>query len=176
MIASNTKPPITPEMKVADFLKHYPDLEEILISMSSAFAKLRNPVLRKTVARVASLNQAAMVGDIAIGDLINGLRKAASVDDRFEGEDQPKNDTGKPSWFTQDKITESIDARPIIEKGEQPLTLVIQKVNHLQSDTIVELITPFYPAPMVDKVSGMGYKVWSTKENEKIHRTYFYKQ
>ncbi len=59
MTNETTKPSITPNMKVAEFLKHYPELESVPINMAPAFAKLKNPVLRKTVARVATLGQAA---------------------------------------------------------------------------------------------------------------------
>ncbi|MHC4830644.1 MAG: DUF1858 domain-containing protein [Planctomycetota bacterium] len=43
--------PITPETKVAQLLQHYPELEETLIAMAPAFKKLRNPVLRRSVAK-----------------------------------------------------------------------------------------------------------------------------
>ena len=45
---------ISPKTKVGELLDVYPELEPVLMSMSPAFEKLRNPVLRKTVARVAT--------------------------------------------------------------------------------------------------------------------------
>ena len=48
---------ISPKTKVGELLDNYPDLESVLMEMSPAFEKLRNPVLRKTVARVATLQQ-----------------------------------------------------------------------------------------------------------------------
>ena len=52
---------ITPATKVADLLAQYPELEDVLISMAPPFRKLKNPVLRRSVAKVASLKQAATV-------------------------------------------------------------------------------------------------------------------
>ena len=52
---------ITPETKVGALLDNYPDIEELLISLSPSFKKLRSPVLRKTVAKVANLRQVAQV-------------------------------------------------------------------------------------------------------------------
>ena len=66
--------PITLQMKVAELLNDYPEIEDILLSLSPAFAKLRNPVLRKTVARVTTLQQAAKVGGLNAGYLIQELR------------------------------------------------------------------------------------------------------
>ena len=51
------KPLITPETKVGELLTHYPELEELLLQFSPAFATLKNPILRRTVAQVTSPQQ-----------------------------------------------------------------------------------------------------------------------
>ena len=66
---------ITPETKVATLLECFPELEEVLIGLAPPFKKLRNPVLRKSVAKVASLRQAAAVGRVPIEQMINLLRE-----------------------------------------------------------------------------------------------------
>ena len=53
---------ITAGTKVAALLSEHPELEDLLISMSPAFIKLRNPVLRRSVARIATLREATAVG------------------------------------------------------------------------------------------------------------------
>ena len=63
-------PPITSGTRVAELLSNYPETEELLIGMSPAFEKLRNPVLRRSVARVATLRQAAAVGRIPAADFL----------------------------------------------------------------------------------------------------------
>jgi hypothetical protein len=67
---------ITPSTKVADLLKRYPELEDLLISMAPPFRKLKNPVLRRSVAKVASLSQAAAVARLPVADVVNKLRSA----------------------------------------------------------------------------------------------------
>jgi hypothetical protein len=46
---------IEPSTKVAALLDRYPELEDVLIEMALPFKKLRNPILRRSVAKVASL-------------------------------------------------------------------------------------------------------------------------
>ena len=46
---------IAPKTKVAELIDAYPQLEQVLIDYVPAFEKLRNPVLRKTVARITTL-------------------------------------------------------------------------------------------------------------------------
>ncbi|MFI4941789.1 MAG: DUF1858 domain-containing protein [Burkholderiales bacterium] len=59
MAPERTRAAITPATKVADLLESWPELEEVLIAQAPAFRRLRNPVLRRTVARVATLEQEA---------------------------------------------------------------------------------------------------------------------
>ena len=54
---AESKITISPKTKVGELLDAYPELEPVLMAMSPAFEKLKNPVLRKTVARVATLQQ-----------------------------------------------------------------------------------------------------------------------
>ena len=46
---------IGPETTVGAMIEAYPELESVLVEMAPAFAKLRNPVVRRTVAKVATL-------------------------------------------------------------------------------------------------------------------------
>jgi hypothetical protein len=57
-----------------------------------AFEKLRNPVLRRTVARITTLRQAASVGGVSLGEIIGRLRVSAG---------QVADLTGEPSAVTR---------------------------------------------------------------------------
>jgi uncharacterized protein (DUF2249 family) len=174
---TSSKPVITPEMKVGEFLKYYPELEDVLIGIAPVFAKLKNPILRKTIAKVASLNQAAAVGDVSIGEMINTLRRAAGDKHIFDsGGDAAGTEAGKPSWFDISKVKYLLDARPIIDRGEHPLGEVIKNLNRMPIGEIYELITPFYPAPLIDKVKALGFEAWSHEEGDNVVKSYFYKQ
>ena len=61
---------ITRETKVHDLLETYPYLLGYLANLRPEFGKLRNPVLRNTVARVASLETVAEMGDMDVAELI----------------------------------------------------------------------------------------------------------
>ena len=68
---------ITPKTKIYDLLEAYPELEEKLVEAAPQFRKLKNPMLRKTIARVTTLGQAAIIGGVKVEQLINKLREAA---------------------------------------------------------------------------------------------------
>jgi len=65
---------ITPKTKIFDLLEVYPDLEETLIAVAPAFRKLKNPALRNTITKVATLTQAALIGGLKVEELIFKLR------------------------------------------------------------------------------------------------------
>jgi Domain of unknown function (DUF1858) len=70
---------IGPETTVGALLTAFPELEGVLIDMASAFAKLRNPVVRRTVAKVATLEQVATIGGVNLQGMIHKLRDAAGA-------------------------------------------------------------------------------------------------
>ena len=41
-MTTGSKPPITPQTKVAELLDAYPELEDVLVEMAPPFKKLRN--------------------------------------------------------------------------------------------------------------------------------------
>jgi len=167
---------ITPRTKVAELLNHYPELEDDLVAMTPAFEKLRNPVLRRTVARVTSLQNAAKIANIPVTEMVNTLRKKVGQE-YMEGIDENGFKQGSvPSWFSEKGIVKKLDARALIENGEHPLGKVINEVNELKKGDIYELITPFLPAPLIERIMSMGYDKWTKKVSAELFHTYFYKQ
>ena len=53
---------ITPSTTVHRLLEAYPALEDVLIGMAPPFKKLRNPILGRSVAKVATIKHIAAVG------------------------------------------------------------------------------------------------------------------
>ena len=164
---------ITPKTKVGELLDTYPQLEEVLIEMVPTFKKLKNPVLRKTIARVTSLQQAAIVGGIGLDKIINTLRKEIGQDMDHSHPTNIEN-TPQPDWFDASKIMATLDARPAIAAGQHPLEPVFSALQEMKDDGIFELITPFVPAPLLDKVAAKGYLVW-TKQEDNLFKNYFVK-
>ena len=65
---------ISPKTKVLQLIEAYPQLEDTLIDYVPAFRKLKNPILRNTVAKITTLQQAATIGNVKVEELINLFR------------------------------------------------------------------------------------------------------
>ncbi|NTW23688.1 MAG: DUF1858 domain-containing protein [Lentimicrobium sp.] len=163
---------ITPKTKVLQLIEAYPQLEAVLIGYVPAFKKLQNPVLRKTVAKIATLQQAAAIGNVKIEDLINKLR-AEIGQDLFNQKENAMYNTEKPGWFDESLIAAELDARPMLAAGEHPVNQVIADLKGLEQGKIYKLFAPFLPAPLIDKASSLNFNHWVTKTGDESYVIYF---
>jgi len=163
---------ISPRTKVAELIGAYPQLEGVLIDYVPAFEKLRNPVLRKTVARITTLQQAATLGGVNVEDLINHLRKEVGQD-HFSGAVAASYTTEQPGWFSEARVVAGLDATGMLAAGEQPVNQVIADLNALGGGDIYKLVAPFMPAPLVDKASSLGISHWVQRQGDQEFVVYF---
>lgn len=166
---------ITPKTKVLQLIETYPQLEDLLISYAPAFKKLKNPVLRRTVGKIATLQQAASIGNIKVEELINALRKEVGQDLFSEGEDNKYN-IHEPGWFNKNSIAKVFNASEMLETGEQPVHQVVSDLKDLEKGDIYELYAPFLPAPLIDKATSLGFDHWMIKKSEEVYVVYFCKK
>jgi hypothetical protein len=156
---------ISPKTKVGELLDNFPDLESVLMEMSPAFEKLKNPVLRRTVARVATLQQVAAVGRLNVEEMVNRLRKEAGQSAMENGSIESEYFSSvAPDWFNVSRITRTFNASPKINSGGSPMNEILQQANLLKTGEILELITPFVPAPIIDLLKTKRYKIYSVQK------------
>jgi hypothetical protein len=164
---------ITPESKLGELLERWPGLEDVLVQLSPHFRALRNPVLRRTVARVATLRQVSSVSGVALGVLIERLREGAGLPPGAIPEERAEAPRERPAWASEEAATRTVDARTSIETGEHPLPRVMADLAALAGAEVYQLITPFVPAPLVDLARSKGYASYSVKEGDALVRTFF---
>ncbi|MFA6109645.1 MAG: DUF1858 domain-containing protein [Candidatus Latescibacterota bacterium] len=163
---------ITPDTKVGELLARYPQLEEVLVAISPTYQALRNPVLRRTVAKVATLRQVAKVGNVPLGELIGRLRSEVGLEPLADGPEESTAEEARPPWASAGAVVRTLDARPLIESGGHPLPQVIADLATLEPGQVYELLTPFVPAPLIDVAKGKGFVAYSSHEGPGLVRTY----
>lgn len=165
---------ILPVTKVSQLLDAFPQLEAELIRLSPAFKKLQNPILRKTVAKLATLAQAAKIGKIPVDQLVNTLRASVGQEPISVQLTDEITASEPPSWMKTVQIAKTLDSRPLLDAGEFPLTRVLDDLKLLAPGQSYELIAPFLPAPMIDKVMQKGYACWAQEDAaHNLFRVYF---
>ena len=80
-----------------------------------------------------------------------------------------------PEWLNKDNIKISLDARPLLAQGIHPLERVMQEAAALEYGEIYEIITPFPPAPMIEKMAATGFETHSETGEDGMFHTFFKK-
>jgi len=166
---------ITPESRLGELLERWPHLEAVLVELSPHFRALSNPVLRRTVAKVATLRQVSAVSGVPLGALIERLRTGAGLSPLAVAEDGGDAPAVRPTWAVDGRVAHTRDARAAIAAGEHPLPQVMADLEALADGQVYLLLTPFRPAPLVDLAREKGFRSFSVVENDDLVRTYFTK-
>jgi Domain of unknown function (DUF1858) len=169
--------PIAPETTVGALLDAYPKLESILVEMAPAFAKLRNPVVRRTVAKVATLEQAAKIGGISLQTMVLRLRILTGQSAPDLPVLQPRQDSDRDgaSWLTAGRVVEEIDADAMLERGIHPIGKIREALGVLGPGEVVVLRSSFRPQPLIETLRRVGAAVHSSSQGT-THLTWFGKQ
>ena len=165
---------ITPQTKINDLLNTYPELELFLMNLNPKYKKLKNPILRKTVAKIATLTQVAKIGGYDVRELVNLLR-AEVGQEPIEGTDNKTTDTNEqratPKWI-HNPPAQQLDATTLLAAQKNPMIEVTSFLKQLKPGEHLLLTSDFLPAPLIDAFEKQGYEVYSEELNENSYKTY----
>jgi uncharacterized protein (DUF2249 family) len=172
---------ITLETKIHDLLNDYEGMKEILIGINPKFKKLNNPVLRRTIGRVAGVRQAAIVGGMDPMELLNQLRIAVGQEPTCE--DCPiKSDAclmpapePKPLWLQGDPVMH-LDANEILDADKNPLAIARKALRSLKAEEYILLTADFRPEPLIEEFIKDGYRVYVEETDAGLFHTYIQKE
>jgi len=164
---------ITLDTKISELLNDYEDMKDILIDINPKFKKLNNPILKRTLAKVASVKKAAIVGGMNPLELLNKLREAVgqgsvSMSDDIEDEQLA------PSWISN-RATESLDANEILDNDENPLAKSYTILKRFDKDEILTISSDFRPEPLIDEFIKSGYSTYCQEVANDKYLTYIKK-
>ncbi len=154
---------ICPDTKVGALLEAYPALEPALIAIAPAFEKLRNPMLRRTVAKVATLSQAAKIGGLPVNELVRRLREAAGQVEPGVPQPAPPAESveTEPAWVATVMVAHEIDGDAMLEQGVHPIGAVRTQAARIGPGEAVRLATSFRPEPLIEAMRQAGLTVHS---------------
>ena len=163
---------ITLDTKIYDLLRAYPFMEDELIKINPKFKKLKNPVLKRTVARIASVKQAAAVGGMDAVELLNKIRAKVGqkpLDIKVEEKEEEA-----PLWIAKEPKA-VLDANKLLDEGKNPLAEISKLLKSLQDDEVILLESDFKPEPLIDEMRKKGIAVYSAQIEPSRFVTYIKK-
>jgi hypothetical protein len=170
---------ITSKSKLFDVLEAYPYLEAQIVNIAPPFQNLKNPVLRRTVGKLATLETVAQIGGMDATRLVNTLRRAVGQDelgteapDSFTieipklGEDSPLWISGEPQFV--------VNGVELLRRGEVPLGKVNELLSQLDAERYILLVTDFEPAPILEAMQKQNRRVFQVvlPQDPTQHLTY----
>lgn len=155
---------ITAQSKLFDVLEAYPDLEAQIVKIAPPFQNLKNPILRRTVGKLASIEKVAQIGGMDVDHLVNTLRRAAGQTElsaaaapQLVVEVPPSADD--PEWIHgQPQFT--LDGTALLQRGEVPLGRVNELLAQLAPGGYLLLVTNFEPSPILEALQKQNRQVF----------------
>ncbi|MGN6543120.1 MAG: DUF2249 domain-containing protein [Ginsengibacter sp.] len=168
---------INANTKISKVLKENAAALEAIISINPKFEKLRNPLLRKLMAARTSIGMAAKIAGFDVEKFYEKL-KPLGFD--IDTENQLENNQEKlklPAFFNTLKPGQIVDfdVRPIIDAGEDPLSLIVDRVKKIPKGGALKIINSFEPTPLISLLKKQGFESYVDQVDENIIETYFYK-
>ena len=151
---------IRAEWKVSDVLTRHPHLLQVLIDLSPAFGHLRNPLARTLRTRLVSVAQAARLAGMQPNELVRLLNQAAGlpVSDALN---TPSTDESSDTSSVDADITEELDVRPVLERGEEPFKIIMAAAARVPEGGALRLRSSFEPVPLYSVLARRGFSHFS---------------
>lgn len=158
--------PIAATDRVSDVLARDESLVDVFVRLAPHFAKLRNRMMRRVMARLVTVEQAAQTAGIPVADLLRELNGAhglrgASLD--TSGSDVSRHSTAvaapasdSPTRPLHAPVVE-LDVRDDLRSGREPFSRIMTAVGALRDGEVLELRATFEPVPLLAVLAKRGF-------------------
>ncbi len=149
---------VTPDTRIGELLAAHPEIEDFLVGLSPRFAALKNPIMRRTVGRLATVTQAASIAGMPAPELVMALRRELGQ----EGSEVTvvPNDAPtapRPEWVETTEPSVVLNADELMAKGETPVNAVRQRLGELAPGQVLLLEVSFKPEPLMQAMERQGF-------------------
>ncbi|MCK9421054.1 MAG: DUF438 domain-containing protein [Bacteroidales bacterium] len=158
---------------ISDFKEGKADSAPFWIQMHGKFIHIEYFALRNE--RGEYLGTLEISQDLTDRRTLTGDQRLVSYRKKEEKQDKAEMIMNKPEWLDPVLIKISLDARPLLAQGIHPLERVQNECTTLKQGEIYEIITPFPPAPMIEKMTAAGFETHSESSADGMFHTYFHK-
>jgi uncharacterized protein (DUF2249 family) len=163
--------------KIAAIIKANKAGIDVIASLAKPLEKLRNPVLRSLMAGRVTIAEAAKMGGCTVDDFKNALEPLGF---NWVTSEEGTNESGGepiPAWFSAlaPSQVQTMDVRPTISSGKDPLKAIIQQYKALQEGNALCVVNSFIPYPLIDLLQKKGAACFTETIHAAEHHTYFLK-
>jgi uncharacterized protein (DUF2249 family) len=164
MKGRNINRPVAASDRVSEVLSRDTSLVEVFVRAAPQLAKLRNPAMRRVMARLVTIEQVARMAGVSCDTLLNdlnaslGIAPAASPiasappsDERTAG--PTIGSAARPTGATE--VT--LDVRDDLRAGREPFSTIMAAIAKLPAGDVLHLRTIFEPLPLYTVLEKRGF-------------------
>ncbi|MBX3182782.1 MAG: DUF2249 domain-containing protein [Polyangiaceae bacterium] len=178
--------PVTASDRVASVLARDEALIDVFESLSPAFKLLRNPLRRKTMAKLVTLSQAARIAGVDAAELVSRLNQALGlgvwqVTEPLSAAPALRSAASRPGvpppglLETPPERRVELDVHEALNAGEEPLRLILAAAKALPRGSVLLLRAPFEPVPLFGVLAKQGFAHYTEQLGAQDWRAWFYR-
>lgn len=150
--------PVRATDRVSDVLARDEALLEVFVGHAPHFAKLRNRTMRRVMARLVTVEQAARMAGVPVAgllDAINGALGVTVVEDIAQPAAPP---SAEPSSQRHPAEANEVilDVREELRAGREPFSTIMRAVGAMKQGDVLRLRTTFEPVPLFHVLGKRG--------------------
>ncbi len=195
---------IVAETKLSEVLRQHPELKDVLIRLNPKFKLLENPVVFRTLGRIARMKDVARVGNMSLCELLYPLNEAlgqldamaAACPDCLQEQDAPPVDeaevavkedlaASEDGWvldtpdeplpdWWEERSTYAVYDLTGLE--EDPFHFIMEKASPLEVGQGFGIIQGFRPEPLLNVLSTLGFEFLVERRGDELHRVWFHRR
>jgi uncharacterized protein (DUF2249 family) len=160
MIDVQRTAPVRASDRVSDVLARDESLVDVFVRHAPHFAKLRNRAMRKVMARLVTVEQAARTANVSTEGLVRELNSALgiTVESPAAASTKPSNADGTPdATHPPAAYVVELDVRDDLRSGREPFSRIMSAVSALAGNDVLHLRAIFEPAPLFTVLGKRGF-------------------
>lgn len=168
--------------RVSSVLARAPALLEVFLQTSPSFAMLKNPMARKTMAKLVTIEQAARVAGIEAQVLLARLNAALGEAGEAPPSEPPPPPKKTPIAAPPPGLLETpesrlldLDVREDLRAGKEPLRQILDAIRALKEGHVFRLRAIFEPAPLYDVLAKQGFGHFTERIDAEDWRVWFFR-
>jgi hypothetical protein len=92
---------------------------------------------------------------------------------RIAGTPAAYSDSSMAKPDRKPRATRTLDVRALLAKGEEPFRVILATVGSLAADEDLLLVTPFIPAPLIERLGAEGFEAMPERRADGSWQTRF---
>jgi hypothetical protein len=169
--------------RVAAVIAQDEGLIEVFASASPAFEKLRNAAMRRTMARLVTVEQAARIAGLDAEVLVERLNRALEGGPKLAGEPAPGTPEAPPvaplpaalRAIPEERVVD-VDVREDLRAGREPFRRILDAVQRLPDDGVLRLRAIFEPVPLYGVLAKRGLGHFTERLADDDWRVWFHRE